>query len=137
MFNKIFNSPKKYKYLIFLGLILFIVRIIAYFSTSTEIISTLALFLMFSGIFLTLGYPLSKVLEENVPVNDPNHTNDERNKTITQMASYKTIQMTVPLMLIILFNFIQNVELVIALLSILVYILLNLFMWKRFYMKKI
>ena len=137
MFNKIFNSPKKYKYLIFLGLILFIVGIIAYFSTSTEIISTLALFLMFSGIFLTLGYPLSKVLEENVPVNDPNHTNDERNKTITQMASYKTIQMTVPLMLIILFNYFQNVELVIALLSILVYILLNLFMWKRFYMKKI
>ena len=92
---------------------------------------------MFSGIFLTLGYPLSKVLEENVPVNDPNHTNDERNKTITQMATYKTIQMTIPLILIILLIFIQNIELVIVLLSILGYMLVNIFMWKRFYMKKI
>lgn len=92
---------------------------------------------MFTGIFLTLGFPLSQLLAEDVPVNDPNHTNDERNKTITQLATYKTIQMTLSLILILLWVFIDNIELVIVLLSILVYIFANLFIWRRVYMKKI
>lgn len=137
MFNNFFNSTKKYKYLIVFGIILFIVGIPLYLNASTEIISTLATLSMFTGIFLTLGFPLSQLLEEDVPVNDPKHTNDERNKTITQLATYKTIQMTIPLILILLWFFIDNIELVIALLSLLVYIFANLFIWRRVYMKRI
>lgn len=137
MFNNLFNSTKKYKYLIVLGIMLFIGGIVLYLNASTEILNTLATLSMFTGIFLTLGYPLTKLLEEDVPVNDPNHTNDERNKTITQLTTYKTIQMTIPLILILLWVFIDNIELVIALLSILVYIFANLFIWRRVYMKKI
>lgn len=137
MFKKIINSANKYKYLIVLGVILFIAGIILYLNASTEIINTLATLSIFTGIFLTLGFPLSRLLEEDVPVTDPNYTNDERNKKITQVATYKTIQMTIPLILILLWVFIDNVELVIVLLSILVYIVANLFIWRKVYMKKI
>ena len=131
------KSRNKYKILIFIGIFLFIFGVIFHMNSSTPLIETLSTFSMFTGIFLALGYPLSKILEDGVPVNDPSHINDERNKEITRFATYKTIQMTIPLILILIFVFIDNIELIIALLSILIYILVNLSIWRKIYTNKI
>lgn len=131
------KSTNKYKILIFIGIFLFIFGGIFHMNSSTPLIENLSTFSMFTGIFLALGYPLSKILEDGVTVNDSNHINDERNKEITRFAAYKTIQMTIPLILILIFVFIDNIELIIALLSILIYILVNLSIWRKIYINKI
>lgn len=133
MLKNLFHSSKKYAFVMGLGLILFLIGLFMVLNGSSDNFKTLAQLLIYFGLFLLLGYPLSQVLERHATDTSPKKLNDERNKLMTQASALKTIQSIIPVMLILTFTFIDNTQLVIVLLSILVLIVISLFGWKKYY----
>lgn len=133
MLKNLFHSSKKYAFVLGLGLILFLIGLFMVLNGSSDNFKTLAQLLIYFGLFLLLGYPLSQVLERHATDTSPKKLNDERNKLMTQASALKTIQSIIPVMLIFTFTFIDNTQLVIVLLSILVLIVISLFGWKKYY----
>lgn len=133
MLKNLFHSSKKYAFVMGLGLILFLIGFFMVLNGSSDNFKTLAQLLIYFGLFLLLGYPLSQVLERHATDTSPKKLNDERNKLMTQASALKTIQSIIPVMLIFTFTFIDNTQLVIVLLSILVLIVISLFGWKKYY----
>lgn len=133
MLKNLFHSSKKYAFVMGLGLILFLIGLFMVLNGSSDNFKTLAQLLIYFGLFLLLGYPLSQVLERHATDTSPKKLNDERNKLMTQASALKTIQSIIPVMLIFTFTFIDNTQLVIVLLSILVLIVISLFGWKKYY----
>lgn len=132
---KFFNHKRKYTLLIFLGFILFLGGLALLYMSSSEGLYTLARLLIFLGIFLSLGHPLSKLLEDGERDSTQKRVNDERNKTITRLAAYKTIQVVFPTILILVWVFIDNWQLTIVLLFILMFLTINLFGWRSYFKK--
>ena len=82
MLKNLFHSSKKYAFVMGLGLILFLIGLFMVLNGSSDNFKTLAQLLIYFGLFLLLGYPLSQVLERHATDTSPKKLNDERNKYI-------------------------------------------------------
>lgn len=104
----------------------------------SSIDSLLVSLILYSGAALSADRLLRVFLDfkgANMDSDSDVSENDERNQLISLKAQAKTFQMTLPLFIILLWTFSQQITTLIIFIGCLLYIFINLFFWTSYFRK--